>query len=186
MPRSCTPCRACCVTTDAGRLRLFVALWPGDGVRRAVHAVSRPAIEASGGRPVPHANYHLTLVFLGDQPCSHLPRIRQALAAVDPPSGVLHLDRFGTFAKARVLWLGPERTPVELAHCVRGLVAALRAAGVEWRRGPERFRAHVTLARHIRAAPDVVPRLPVKWHYTGLSLVASERGQARYRVLENR
>lgn len=186
MPRSCTLCRACCVTIDAEKLRLFIALWPGEGVRQAVHAVSRPAIEASGGRPVPRANYHLTLVFLGDQPRSHLPRIRQALASVDPPAGVMHLARFGTFAKARVLWLGPGWTPLELAGCVRDLRTALRAAGVRWRRGPERFRAHVTLARRIRAAPDMVPRVPVTWHYAGLSLLVSERAQARYRVLESR
>ena len=186
MQRSCTPCRACCVTTEAKRLRLFVALWPSAAVRRAVHAIARPAIEASGGRPVPRANYHLTLVFLGDQPLSALPRIRQALAAVDPPSGMMHLVRFGTFAKARVLWLGPERTPPDLAHCVHDLRATLRAAGVEWRQGAERFRAHVTLARRVRAEPELTLRTPVKWHYAGLSLVASERGEARYRVLESR
>lgn len=175
------------MTTDAGdRLRLFIALWPGAGVRRAVQAVSRAAVEASGGRPVPRANYHLTLVFLGDQPRAHLPRIERAMAAVAPPAGLLRLDRFGTFGRARVLWLGPEHPPPVLNYCVHGLRRALRAEGVEWRQGAERFRAHVTLARRICREPPVATPGPVLWHFGGFSLVASERAQSRYRVLENR
>lgn len=165
---------------------MFIALWPGEGVRRAVHAVSRGAIDASGGRPVPRANYHLTLVFLGDQARADLPRIRRAMAAVEPPAGLLRLDRFGTFGKARVLWLGPEHTPQPLARCVRELRLALRSEGVAWRRGAERFRAHLTLARRIRREPSVIAPSPVLWHYGGFSLVLSERAQSRYRVLENR
>jgi len=183
------PSKACCVTIDAGRpgpTRLFIALWPGEGVRRAVHAASRAAVDASGGRAVPRANYHLTLVFLGDQPCAHLPRIQRAMAAVEPPAGLLRLDRFGTFGKARVLWLGPEHTPPALTRCVRELRRTLRSEGVEWRRGAERFRAHVTLARRIHCEPSVDMPSPVPWHYGGFSLVMSERAQSRYRVLENR
>ena len=174
------------MTIDADSQRLFIALWPGEDVRRAVHAASRGAVEASAGRPVPRANYHLTLVFLGDQPCADLPRIQRAMAAVEPPTGLLRLDSFGTFGKAGVLWLGPEHTPPALVRCVRELRRALRSEGVEWRRGAERFRAHVTLARRIRSEPSVTVPNPVVWHYAGFSLVVSERARARYRVLENR
>ncbi len=177
------------MTTDGGNpgvLRLFIALWPGEGVRRAVQAVSRPAIETSGGRAVPRANYHLTLVFLGDQPRAHLPRIERAMAAVEPPAGLLRLDRFGTFGKAGVLWLGPEHTPPALARGARELTRALRAEGVQWRQGAGRFRAHVTVARRILREPPAAVQGPVLWHYGGFSLVASERAQSRYRVLQNR
>ncbi len=174
------------MTTDDDsprRLRLFVALWPGEGVRRAVRAASHAAVEASGGRPVPRDNYHLTLVFLGDQPREGLPSIQRAMAAVEPPAGLLRLDCFGTFGKAGVLWLGPRHTPQSLTRCVRELRRALRTEGVEWRRGTERFRAHMTLARRIRSEPSVTMPNPVLWHYHGFSLVVSERAQSRYRVL---
>ena len=175
------------MTIDAaGALRLFIALWPDEGVRRAVQAASHAAVEASGGRPVPRANYHLTLVFLGDQPHTHLPRVQRAIAAVEPPSGHFRLTRFGVFEKAQVLWLGPEHTPPALTHCGRELRQALRSEGVEWRQAPERFRAHVTLARRIRREPSEAVPGPVPWHYSGFSLVVSERARARYRVLENR
>lgn len=168
-----------------GTLRLFFALWPDAAVRRAIEASTAGAVAASGGRPVPRANYHLTLVFLGDQPAAVLPAIRGAADRVAPPAGLLRLERLGTFPRAGVLWLGPSRTPPALARCVGDLRAALAAAGVEWPAEPPRFRPHLTLARRIRRRQPAAASTPVPWRYAGLSLVASERARAPYRVLAN-
>jgi len=163
------------------RLRLFLALWPDAGVRRALQAAARPAVAASGGRPVPAANYHLTLAFLGLQPPSELDAIADAAARQEPPGGTLRLTRIGRFPGARVLWAGPERTPPGLARAARGLRAALESNGVRFAPGP--FRAHVTLARRIARAPDATAIEPVRWRYSGIALVQSEGGRAPYRVL---
>lgn len=160
--------------------RLFFALWPDAAVRRALHAAVHTAVKASGGRPVPPANYHLTLAFLGPQPRAHLEAIADAAARQAPLEGVLRLMRIGHFRGARVLWAGPERTPPRLARAAAGLRAALEANGVHCTPGP--FRAHVTLARRIARAPEAAMEA-VRWRYSGIALVLSEGGRAPYRVL---
>lgn len=163
------------------RLRLFLALWPDAAVRRALHAAAAPAVAASGGRPVPPANYHLTLAFLSPQPRSKLDAIADAAAGQCALEGTLRLTRIGHFGGARVLWAGPAHTPPRLARAVAGLRAALEANGVHCTPGP--FRAHVTLARRIARAPESTLMEPVRWRYSGLALVLSEGGRAPYRVL---
>jgi len=171
--------RACAVNDE--RLRLFLALWPDAAVRRSLQAAARPAVEASGGRPVPAANYHLTLAFLGLQPSSNLDAIARAAAAQESFAGTLRLTRIGHFRGARVLWAGPERTPPRLARAAAGLRAALEANGVRFTPGP--FRAHVTLARRIARVPDASAIEAVPWRYDGIALVQSGGGRAPYRVL---
>ncbi len=163
-------------------LRLFFALWPSSAVQRTLHAATCRAIEASGGRSVPAANYHLTLAFLGLQPRPQLEAICAAASRLAPPTGTLCLARLGCFRAARVLWAGPQHPPPALSQAVNRLRAALGANGVSVAPGP--FRAHVTLARRIEQAP---PQLelspPIRWDYAGVVLVASERARARYRVV---
>lgn len=173
------------MAAEPGSLRLFLALWPDKAVRRAIEVATRDAVIASGGRAVPRMNYHLTLVFLGDQPAAAVPAIRHVVEAVAPPAGTLRLDRLGSFPRARVLWLGPSRTSPRIAGCVRGLRDALAAAGIEWPPEPPRFRAHVTLARRIRQRPAETACRPVAWRYAGISLVVSEHARAPYKVLAN-
>lgn len=162
------------------RLRLFLALWPDAKVRCTLQALARPLVEASGGRAVPAANYHLTLAFLGSQPRSRLDAIAGVAAGQAPLTGTLRLTRLGYFRGARVLWAGPERTPPVLSRAAANLRNALKANGVSVEPGP--FRAHVTLARRIERVPEGVIE-PIRWHYAGIALVQSEGGSAPYRVL---
>lgn len=170
-----------CSVTDES-LRLFLALWPDAAARRALQAAARTAISASGGWPVPAVNYHLTLAFLGRQPRSNIGAIADAVARQPTLEGTLRLTRVGCFRGARVLWAGPERTPHGLARAVLGLRVALEDNGVQCAPGP--FRVHVTLARRIARAPAVTAIEPVRWHYSGITLVQSEGGRAPYRILQ--
>lgn len=61
-----------CFTSRGARLvaeeqtrRLFFALWPHHALQTALAAITRDVVLASGGRPVPPENFHVTLVFLG-------------------------------------------------------------------------------------------------------------------------
>lgn len=163
-------------------LRLFFALWPEPAVQAAIRRRTRAAVRHSGGRPVPVRDLHATLVFLGSQPAARLPAIMDAAASVAPLAGELRLSRLGTFPRARVLWLGPERTPPLLAAGVRRLRRALQEAGIGCEAAP--FRAHVTLARKIGAAQPAAVQ-PLSWRYRGIALVASEPGPrgSRYRTV---
>lgn len=162
--------------------RLFFALWPDAATRTAIHRAMHEAVRHAGGRPVPAENYHLTLAFLGTQPESRLSAIREAAAGLAPPRGELELSRLGRYARARVLWLGPERTPPGLRRDVRALWATLEPLGIARERRP--FAAHLTLARKTARLPEAQIR-PVVWRYSGFALVESvtdPRG-ARYTVI---
>lgn len=162
-------------------LRLFFALWPSPSVRNALHAATCGMVEASGGRAVPVADYHLTLAFLGLQPRTQLAAIGDAASRLVPPTGTLHLTQLGCFRAAHVLWAGPQHTPSALSQAVNRLRAALDASGVSVAPGP--FRAHVTLARRIERVPPQLELSPIRWDYAGVVLVASARTRPRYRVL---
>jgi len=166
---------------SADPLRLFFALWPSPAVRRTLHAATCRTVEASGGRAVPMADYHLTLAFLGLQPHTQLAAIGDAASRLVSPRGTLHLARLGCFRAARVLWAGPRHPPSALGQAVNRLRAALDTNGVRVAPGP--FRAHVTLARRIERAPPRLELSPIRWDYAGVVLVASERTRPRYRVV---
>ncbi len=163
-------------------LRLFFALWPNPGFQSQIHRRTREVVRRCGGRPVPISKLHLTMLFLGSQPGTSLSVIMDAAASLEPVSGELRLARIGAFPRARVLWLGPERTPVALSAAARRLRTILTAAGIACDRRP--FRAHVTIARRIGTYPQASIK-PLVWRYRGISLVASEptvRG-SQYRIV---
>ena len=76
--------------------RLFFALWPDDGLRDQLRRVSEPAVRLAGGRPVPPANYHLTLAFLGGLPADRLDAVIGVAGTVRMPS--LEFDSTATAA----------------------------------------------------------------------------------------
>ena len=127
------------------------------------------------GRPVPSANLHLTLWFLGRVEAAHLDAVLELAAATTAAAFDLMLDRFGQFARKhdRMLWLGPSAPPAELlalhaALCRHGAPLGLRAPA-------ETFRPHVTLRRKAAPAPRPLPRLEpgIAWPVRHFSLLES-------------
>lgn len=172
-------------TVSGGRAtrRLFFAVWPPPEVRRQLRRRCAAAVRASGGQPVPPANYHLTLAFLGNVPAGQYPRLLEAAATVTPPAGELCLERLGYWSRPRVLWIAPEEPVAELARVAAELWAALEPLGIAPETRP--FQPHLTLARKVARAP-AANRLerPVCWMLRGFVLVESvthPRG-ARYTV----
>ncbi len=162
--------------------RLFFALWPDAPTRRSLRKACRPAVAFSGGRPVPPANYHLTLAFLGNVPEVAVPEIRAAAAAVEPPVLTLQLDRYGHFPRARVLWLGPAVPPAALAELAGALWAVVQPLGLTPDGLP--FRPHVTIARKLVRPPRDPHAKPVTWRVHGFALIRSVTAPtgARYTV----
>lgn len=161
--------------------RLFFALWPGESVREAVAAVVPPM--ARGAKPVSGENWHVTLAFLGETPPERRRAFEAAAAAVAASPFELTLDRLGYFHRPRVLWLGAETVPEELAALHADLTVLLAEQGFEPDRRP--FRAHLTLARKMPPPGDLPSVPPIAWPVAEFCLVRSDldRRGARYTVV---
>ena len=155
--------------SGAERKRLFFALNPGATVREAAAAVQRDC--GAEGRPVPPANFHVTLAFLGMQEAEVLPRILAVAGGLDFPPCEIVLDRLGRFRRAGVLWLGASEVPQPLAEFQRALVGALLDAGIG--HDPKPWQPHLTLYRKLRTPPPTMRNVAIRWRLEGFSLVES-------------
>lgn len=98
------------------------------------------------GKPVSPEQFHLTLVFMDEQPDELIEEAHYALQQLEMPKlevKLQGLDTFGSKAPS-VLYVGVEKNE-ELDHLQEKLIATLRSAGVYLNR--KRFRPHVTIAR---------------------------------------
>jgi 2'-5' RNA ligase len=150
--------------------RLFFALWPSDAIRAALTDACRPALHACAGRVVPARHYHVTLAFLGNQPAHQVEQLA-TMAAVTSPEFELVLDRFGHWLGSHVLWIGPHQCPAGLATLVMQIRVALDELGVSF--DSHDFKAHLTLARKVRALPELEGPTPVHWPVSSFVLVES-------------
>ncbi len=132
------------------------------------------------GRPVPPANLHLTLAFIGEiQPrsletlCGDVDRWCESKA---PAAGSLALDQTGYWHRPGIYWLGPSDWPDALQSIADGLRSiAARAGGKRERR---RFQPHITLFRGCQAAPPAPATMPgLQFGYTEFFLFESVPGR---------
>lgn len=167
------------MTAGATR-RLFFALWPDAATRAAIEA-RRDALGALSKRVVPAANFHVTLVFLGDQPAERLASIEDDAERIRPRCRgfALRMDRFGWFARARVAWLGGQ-PPVPGAALAGELHRGLSALGLAPDARP--WRPHITLFRGVTRRPELPRPDPLDWDVTSFALVESVPGHP-YQVL---
>ena len=162
--------------------RVFLALWPDEGTREALHRLGRSL--DGDGRPVPRDHLHLTLAFAGTVPAiqadclaSRIPEL--ACAPLD-----LALDRLGHFARPRITWIGPGEPPAHLLALADRAHALCRECRIDT--GPTRpFRPHVSLRR--QTAPPARERIeqPLRWRADTIVLIESGRNghPGSYRIL---
>ncbi|MGK0673914.1 MAG: RNA 2',3'-cyclic phosphodiesterase [Halothiobacillaceae bacterium] len=93
--------------------RLFFALWPDETTRRRLAAFLK-VLPRGKGRDMRAENLHLTLAFLGDCEEGLLTCLAEVGSSLTGQPFELTFDRLGHFQRARVLWLGLSRPPVEL------------------------------------------------------------------------
>ena len=146
-------------------MRLFVAVYPPDGVRRDL----RRRLQGTG-RLTAVEKWHITLAFLGDVPPD---RPAGALATVTVPKGrELRIRGGGSFHR-RVTWAGVEGELGDVAADVR---AALDDAGVPYDRKP--FTPHLTVmyAHDDRVQAALAEYEGPAWTLDTIHLVRSEGG----------
>jgi RNA 2',3'-cyclic 3'-phosphodiesterase len=155
--------------------RLFFALWPDDALRIALHSFIQPLCRAESGLPVPAANLHVTLAFLGNVEPDRFPSLEALAATLKWSQADLVFDRLAFWQKNRLLCLEAANPPDAFIANVARLHDALRAAGFAIERRP--FRPHLTLLRNVgRSTVDAGSPRPLQgfvWPARSITLVAS-------------
>lgn len=162
--------------------RLFFALWPEPTLRRQLIALQRQCVQF--GKPVPPANLHMTLAFLGEVPDEAAACLRERAAAVRFAAFELTVDTLGYFRKPQILWAGPRQVPAALTQLQQQIVSLAQHCLPDWQ--PGRFTPHLTLAR--KSAPVVSTRLaPLRLHARCFCLVRSSPTEdgSLYEVLQS-
>jgi 2'-5' RNA ligase len=170
--------------------RLFVALSPGDAVRRRIAAAGAELRRGAGRaaddiRWVAEENVHLTLQFLGAVPEPRVPDVRAAVAAAARAAGPLSLEvkgagGFPSARRPRVVWLGVGGDLAALVALVEDVGRRLAPLGFP----PEEraFSPHLTLgrAREARGNPGLAGALahaalapPIAWRVVEVVLYES-------------
>jgi 2'-5' RNA ligase len=137
-----------------------------------MHHSARKAVRGSGGRPVPAANIHMTVAFLGSVAQSRLDEIRELGRAVPVASAFdIVFDGVAFWPKPQVLVAVSSRPAPEAAAIAARLWAGLVPLGIPPDVRP--FKPHVTLARKVvKPAPELSLK-PVRWPVRALTLVES-------------
>mgnify|MGYP001820268274 FL=1 len=154
---------------ESRKHRLFFALEPNGGVRNAVGRLQKTL--ALDARPVPIANFHVTLAFLGMQNTAVIPVVCEVASRLAFPTCEVVLDSLGRFKRAGVIWLGASEVPGVLQQFQQNLVDGLLEAGVGYDRKPWKF--HLTLYRKMRTPPPTMDSVAIRWHLNSFSLVES-------------
>lgn len=167
--------------SDTGSLRLFFALWPDANTRAAL-----ARLQFMRGRKVPYENLHITLAFLGQQPATLLPLLKDILAHLPRTEIVLTLDRLSYFNRNRIAWAGMHQVPDALPELQQTLAQELVKHGIAFDNG-KNFKPHVTLVREAQPPPDTA-FTPIVWQADHLALVQSVTlaEGPRYEVLASR
>lgn len=158
-------------------MRLFLGLWPDEGVRQALveHQAAWPW--PPGTSVVAPQKLHLTLHFLGDVECHAIEPLQQALHGVRCGELVMDWSQAERWGGGLAVLRTAPNPVLDVLHAQVGEVLRQQALPVETRP----FKPHVTLARKAVGAqpPSLLPSRP--WQSSGFVLVASVEG--RYEVL---
>ncbi|BCJ52762.1 RNA 2',3'-cyclic phosphodiesterase [Actinoplanes sp. NBRC 14428] len=156
-------------------MRLFVAVYPPDDVRRDLRRRLTEAVAGRRVRLTAVEKWHVTLAFLGEVPAERLPALEDALGGVTVPRGrELRLRGAGGFG-GRVTWAGVEGDLAGLSERVR---AAARQAGAPPDERP--FTAHLTVmyAHDAAVSEALADYAGPPWALDGIALVRSDPGGA--------
>ena len=176
--------------------RLFVAVPLTDDLRSGLsaHLMHATGDRPLPGKPVPPANWHVTLRFLGRTDEVAYQRVLGALAEADLggpfPLSFGGLGAFPRAARATVLWLAVERGADRLEELAAVSEAAAQGAGFAAEDRP--FHPHVTLSRvrphqDLRPLIERMPAFPLVLPVDRLVVYRSHlgRGGAKYEELES-
>lgn len=159
--------------------RLFFALGCPPTLRKTI-SQWRTSLSLRTGRPVPTANFHLTLHFLGAVDKAQIYGICTAASKIKVPGKpvTVILDSLEVWRKSSALVLTSEDAPPELMRLSYALEQAMLAYGQDQAR--REFRPHLTLTRDFQApVPETISPPEFFLRADRFSLYESHKGQHR-------
>ncbi|MGD8407913.1 MAG: RNA 2',3'-cyclic phosphodiesterase [Thiohalophilus sp.] len=170
--------------TEDSRQRLFFALWPPLELGRQMRRVAVKAFSDSNVRHLQADQIHLTLIYLGPSDPAQRECAEMAAEQVSAAPFDLALSVLGYWARPRVGWIGPVKTPTALDSLVQQLQQRLPECGYNLDTRP--WQAHITLVRKLRRDPlHRELATPLHWPVGDFALVESQTlpTGAQYRIL---
>jgi 2'-5' RNA ligase len=152
-------------------MRLFFAAFPDVETCRKISAATQSLDLEGTPRYLAPANYHMTLLFLGEVADSELRSIREIDGAQRIESFSLRFDRWEYWQEARAVVASSADRPPSLLRLRATLAEGLAHRGVAFDAKP--LRPHVTVARKIVQAPVLQALSEFEWEVHALSLVSS-------------
>jgi 2'-5' RNA ligase len=174
------------------RMRLFFAVLPDlitrDRIAVAAAAAAAAAFESlpagATARAVAHANYHVTVAFVGEVAGSQVPILRAIGGAQRIRRFALRFDAYEYWPKPEVMVAAARVVPEELKRLWQQLHQEL--AVHQWALAAKRLRPHVTLARKLSQAP-LLPAMPAfDWPVREFCLMRSDTSgpESAYTVID--
>ena len=149
--------------------RLFIAIIPPEAAMGEIEKAVA-AVKSRLKQPVefePRENWHVTLVYLGEQDEEIIPNIRESMEASlgsfdYKPLATTDIVFAPPFHEPRMIWLTlSENASQYLAEFRAELVNELKKHGVRWEDDVRAYRGHITLAKF---EPKTVEELgTLKW-----------------------
>jgi 2'-5' RNA ligase len=155
-------------------MRLFFAAVPDGEMRERLSRAARALEAPAACKFLPAAQYHMTLVFLGEVRDHEVPVVRELGEAQRLQSIALCFDRWEYWRESRVIVAATSKRPQALENLRSGLAGALARRAIAFDDKP--LRPHITVARKVAQAPVLPALSEVVWTIRDLALMASARG----------
>ncbi len=164
--------------------RLFFALWPDDRQRERLRDAMAPLARQVEGRAVPRGNWHVTLVFLGNQPEERIPQFLKVANTVSMGEVRLRFDKLVFWQRPKIACLQTMSIPPTLERLVTTLRNALEPFEIEPEVGT--YRPHITAVRAARSFEPLNVARPLELTFSDFVLVesVSTREGVQYRPLK--
>lgn len=164
--------------------RLFIALLPDLYTVNQLTQLQKPI----KGKKTSIENFHLTLMFLGNQPKTNIAALKSFIDRLPFEPFDLKIDQYGFFSKLKISWAGFQQIPASLAKLHKIIWNQMVPDYVNETKYS--FRPHITLARKALPPPLSLDQ-PFIWHINRLALMESiisdiPRKSASYRILHEK
>lgn len=153
-------------------MRAFLGLSPDPQTKLAIQAWRDKTLPAFNA-PVPAANFHVTLAFLGQVTEKQLDSICSQIEQQDPfPEFKVNLDHVGYWSKPKAFWLGSKHTQAHHLNLASQLQKIARQGGIFLSK--QDYVAHLTLAQKCVTNPPTPLIDPqFSWHNSEFHLFES-------------